>query len=161
MIYDITGRLVIDAQARHWCKLPYPGHAYGCPNFRKKKGCPPEAPLVMQEYNLELDHWLAVVDFNLKEHMERMGSLHPSWSERQRACCLYWQGGVRKRLKELCQKFIAGNPEIVANDCPEALGVDVFKTAERMNIHLERNPREIVYKIALIGTARKPRNEND
>jgi hypothetical protein len=105
----------------------------------------------MAEFDLGQPHWLAIVEFNLAEHKDRMGHLHPDWSERQRACCLYWQGTVRKCLRETCEEFTFMRPERQVNYCPEAMGVDLFKTCEVLGIELERNPKELVYKIALIG----------
>ncbi|KKK81159.1 hypothetical protein LCGC14_2816310, partial [marine sediment metagenome] len=32
-ILEVTNDLIIDHRAREWCKLPYPNHPRGCPNY--------------------------------------------------------------------------------------------------------------------------------
>ncbi len=168
-IKEVTGKLVIEPRARTWCRFPYPGHKRGCPNFDHKAGCPPRVGLVGDVFDLGLQHWFAIVDFDLAAHMARMKAKHPDWSDRQAACCLYWQNGVRSRLEKLCRasvllistealpKTMVWRPGCalpIYTDCPEAMGVNVFRTAETIGIRLERNPRTTVYKIALIGYSR-------
>lgn len=151
MIHDITDQLVIDAQARHWCKLPYPGHPKGCPNYGRKKGCPPQVNLVMAEFDLGKPHWLAAIPFDLAAHVARMKERHPFWSFRQATCCLYWQGTAKKKLRQECEKFMFMRPDLSVNYCPEAMGIDIFRTCEKLGIELDRKPRTLVYKVALIG----------
>jgi len=139
--------VVIDLRARDWCKLPYPNHSKGCPNYGKKSSCPPHAPLF--ESFVTSPFTLVAVGFNLAEWAERMKEKHPMWSDRQARCCLYWQGKVRKRLREECDKIALDNDLIVYT--PEAMGVHVFKTCELVGLKLERNPQHFVWKIAIIG----------
>jgi len=89
------------------------------------------------------------IRFNLLSWVTHLRRKHPNWSERQLRCCLYWQGKVRKRLREECKKTQNDGQIILYN--PEANGVDVFKTCETIGIELERNPKEFVWKIAIIG----------
>lgn len=152
-ILEVTNNLVINRKTRGWCKLPYPGHLHGCPNFNKKSTCPPKIPFITNVFNLEKSHWFSIVSFDLKSHKEKMKKKHPDWSERQCACCLYWQGTVRKQLKEVSEAFL--KDDLIYSDCPEAMGINVFETMEKFSIKLERNPQEIVYKIALIGYPQK------
>ena len=139
--------VIIDLRTRDWCKLPYPGHPKGCPNYGKRLTCPPEAPL-FEEVGIP-PYILVGVKFDLEEWVNYMKKKHPNWSDRQARCCLYWQGKVRKRLREECEKII--NKGVVVYYIPEAMGVDVFRTCTEVGIKLERNPQKFVWKIAIIG----------
>jgi len=139
--------VIIDSRVRGWCKLPYPNHPRGCPNYGKRAVCPPQAPLFKNILNPPF--LLIGVRFNLGEWAERMKKRHPDWSDRQARCCLYWQGKVRKRLREECER-LASNNQIICYT-PEAMGVHVFETCFHVGITLERNPQKFVWKIAIIG----------
>ena len=155
MVLEVTGKLVFEAQARGpWCVLPYPDHPKGCPNFNKKDGCPPRVKRVQEVFDLTRSHWFIGEQFDMKAHKERMLATHPGWSDRQATCCLYWQGGVRKRLREACKAFTTTTcpgDYVGWSSCPEAMGIDVFSTMQKLNIPLERNPQNTVWKIALAG----------
>jgi len=139
------------------CRLPYPGHPKGCPNWDKSPNCPPRAPKLGDKYDLSKESFFVVNPFNIGEHKKKMKSAYPEWSDKQCACCLYWQNGVRKKLKEESQNLCRGlnllHPELKYdfNLIPEAMGVDIFKTAEYHNIAIERNPQNILYKVAFVG----------
>jgi hypothetical protein len=91
--------------------------------------------------------WVAIIEtFDLKAHAEKMKAKHPHWSERQCRNPLYWQGGVRKRLREKAEKL---NGDIIL-DIPEACGVEVFETMKLVGINLERKP-DIVKKVMFVG----------
>lgn len=150
-IFDITGKLEIDSRARQWCLLPYPGHKKGCPMFNKKDICPPKVQEIDKFIDLNKKHWFAVVSFSLHKHMEKMKINNPTWTDKQLRNCLYWQGTVRKKLRILCENFAKENEGVVFNNCPEAMGVHVFKTARKIDIPIKKNVDDIVYKIAIIG----------
>lgn len=77
-----------------------------------------------------------------------MKKLHPNWSDRQARCLLYWQGSVRKKLKEEARAFIdSQDKELILIETPKANGVNVFKTCENVNIILERNPKKLFGKL--------------
>lgn len=138
---------VLDMRVREWCKLPYPNHPKGCPNYGKKEGCPPQALLcpkiIMPPFRL------VAVSFNLAEWAKRMKEKHPNWSDRQARCCLYWQGKIRKRLRQECERLVSNGDVVLYN--PEATGVNVFLTCESIGLKLERNPQNVVWKVAIIG----------
>ena len=48
MLLDVTGTLVIDGQTRESCRLPYPGHPHGCPNYGRGDECPPKVSVVSE-----------------------------------------------------------------------------------------------------------------
>jgi len=139
--------IVIDLRSREWCKLSYPNHPKGCPNYGKRETCPPLASLFHEIVESPF-HFIGV-KFNLGEWVKRMKRKHPEWSDRQARCCLYWQGKVRKKLREVC-KCLAKEEDIIVYK-PEAMGVHVFETCRKIGIKLKRNPRNEVWKIAIIG----------
>jgi hypothetical protein len=76
-------------------------------------------------------HFVATI-FDLAEHVAKMRAAHPAWSDRQCACCLYWQGGARKFLRQKVREWLltpAQEPifkgfwHVVW--CPEAQGVNL------------------------------------
>lgn len=151
-IIDVTGKLVIDLRAREWCKLPYPNHPKGCPNYNTgRPDCPPNAPLIQDKFDLTKQHWFVIVDFDLKAHKERMKQSPPDWSDRQLGCCLYWQGKVRKELKEFAQEFVTENWGTEYSTCPEAMGIHVISTLNKLGIPIKKDIENVVYKVALIG----------
>jgi hypothetical protein len=131
----------------HWCALPYPGHPKGCPNL--VKGCTFKRP----NFNLIRDsyHWYAVMEeFDLLSHAKKMKEKHIDWTDRQCHNPLYWQGSVRKKLRENAQCVANTSPQSIILDIPEACGVEVFETIARVGIILEKTP-DIVRKIMLVG----------
>lgn len=146
------------------CRLPYPGHPRGCPNWNKSPNCPPHAPKLQDKYDLDRQSYFVVRPFNIGVHKERMKSLHPEWSDAQCACCLYWQKGIKKELqtfvklfvkKLICDDLSEGFPLEYDNYSyeliPEAMGLNIFETAPYHGIPIERNPQKILYKIAFVG----------
>jgi hypothetical protein len=156
LIYDVTDKLIIDYRAREWCKLPYPGHdgkrgrPLGCPNYGKKKGCPPEAPLIENYADRGTSIFFMVTSFDLGKHMDRMKIIHPEWSDRQARCCLYWQAGVRKELESETKRVIKSGFGSIYTLCPEAMGVSVILTLLKLGIAIKVHPEKIVYKVSLI-----------
>jgi len=140
-------KVAYDKRARDgtWCTLPYPGHPRGCPNY---PDCVNSRPDFKTFSGYE---WYAVVEpFDLKAHADKMHRKHPHWTERQCKNVLYWQGAVRKRLKEKARKFLNPLMGDVLLDIPEASGVNLFKTMAQVGLYLKANP-DFVYKIMLIG----------
>jgi len=139
--------IVYDSRARDgtWCKLPYPGHPAGCPNFPK---CVKEHP----DFNLMIKGrlWDAVLEeFNLTDHAAKMKKKHPAWSERQCRNLLYWQNGVKSRLRKKVLKY--SKAEDIVLELPEACGVNVFETMSKNGIALQRHNPDIIIKVMLIG----------
>ena len=150
--YHQVGKIVIDYRARDWCKLPYPDHPLGCPNYGLRDTCPPNAPLIKDYFDLSQPLWLIVVEFNLAEHISRMKQKHPNWSDRQAKCVLYWQGAVNKELRLQTSHFAANNG-LAYTLCPEAMGVQVIKTAKLLGIPIQPRPTDYVYKVAILGNS--------
>jgi len=147
-------KVFFDSRARDgtWCTLPYPNHPKGCPNF---PDCPNDE-LSFMAYNYY--EWFAVIeDFDLKSHSEKMQEKHPRWTKRQCRNLLYWQGGVRKRLREKAKKYAKEIGAHILLQIPEACGVDLFKTMKEHGLELQRKP-DMVHKIMILGR-RYPREE--
>ena len=152
MLINITGTICIEERAREWCKLPYPGHPKGCPNYGVAVDCPPKVCRVRDFIDLSMEHYFIVEAFDLSAHAKTMAAAHPDWSDKQCKCCLYWQNGVRKRLRRQCYDFIKDHLDYVFTLIPEAMGVNVFRTAHRHGLMIRKNP-SLVYKVALVGMA--------
>ena len=147
---------VIDPKVRALCVAPYPNHKKGCPNFGKKAGCPPQAPMLGDAIDLSKPVYLIYHKYNFKGHVERMRAAHPDWSQRQLECCLYWQGTARKGLKAAIADF---NFEhfgqfFFINSCPEAMGLNVTATMKSIGVELEWPPVNFTHHVALAGTAK-------
>jgi len=80
-----------------------------------------------------------------------MRSIHPLWTEPQVRCCLYWQGGARKQLQLEIYKFRQDHPNQKILKIPEATGVNVTATMERLGITLEWPPENFTYQVAIAG----------
>jgi len=89
-----------------------------------------------------------------------MQTLHPLWSKRQLECCLYWQGSVRKFLRQHCDAWMEEHRKdhtrlnLVMTECPEAMGMDVTATMLNVGVKLEWPPKNIVRKIYFVGVKR-------
>ena len=149
--YDITDRLRLDPKTRDWCKLPYPSHKQGCPNYGKKAECPPAAPLVQDFVDLERPHYLAIHALDLYAFSQRMLLNHPNWSESQARNPRRWQNHVYSMLRhEISTKI---QKEQIYTLIPEAMQVNVFRTLLRIGIPIRPDPI-LVFKVALIGSPR-------
>jgi len=149
-IVEITGNIVMSDKCHEWCLLPYPNHPKGCPNYGKKVGCPPDVPYLFDAMDMSRPAYFAYIKFDLKTHAEKLLIKHPEWTSRQSRCCLYWQGGVRRDLREFCNETCEGT-SMAYSTCPEAMGMNVMRTATKNGIPIDIKAREFVYKIALVG----------
>lgn len=141
----------VDYRVRTLCAMPYRGHSRGCPNLNRRRTCPPDAGLFDVAFDLSQPVYAVVVAFSLEQHVETMRERHPSWSERQLRCCLYWQGSVRKALRAEAKRFLTEHPYYRLTMCPEAMGVNVTDTMRNAGIILEWPPERIVLQIAMAG----------
>jgi predicted metal-binding protein len=142
---------VIDAKMRSLCKKPYPNHPKGCPNFGSKEGCPPDAKMFGQVFDLAQPVCAVVNRFDLGAHRERMRAKHPNWSQRQLDCCLYWQNTARNQLELRVDAFLLDHPGYTATYCPEAMGVNVTATLAAVGVRLEWPPDKWAHHVALVG----------
>jgi len=150
-------KLILDDSVRNICYRPYPLHPRGCPNYGKKKTCPPQVPFMRDFIDLTKPVYAIWNVFDFYSHVQRMKNLHPDWSRRQLECCLYWQGTARKRLQEEIISFklsllnhpFSGAIAIIA--CPEAMGVNVTETMKSIGEILEWPPITKTYQVAIAG----------
>lgn len=148
-LVEITNKLIVDYRARDWCKLPYPLHPKGCPNFNHKPTCPPQSCLIEDWCDLSKRMWFVIVSFDLQSHINKMLLRYPDWTDRQVKCVLYWQPKVNKQLENETKLFCAFKP-VKYTTCPEAMGVNVIKTAKRLGLPITTHPQNTVYKISLV-----------
>lgn len=142
---------VVNHTVRGLCVRQYSGHPKGCPNFGKKTRCPPQAPHVGEVFDLSQPVYAIWNVFDFGGHVARMKDKHPQWSDRQAACCLYWQGGARKALRRILLAFLREHPGMTAVQTPEAMGVDITATMGQIGEVLEWPPKTVTYQIALVG----------
>lgn len=139
---------VVNRAVRGLCTRPYPNHRKGCPNYDKKEGCPPGAPLFDATCKPEVIVVWNVFDFSA--HVARMREAHPDWSQRQVECCLYWQGTARKHLRHEVKLALREHPGATVVMCPEAMGVDVTATMRSLGVDLEWPPERKAVQVAFL-----------
>lgn len=147
---------IVSGDTAKWCKLPYPDHPKGCPNFNKREGCPPNAPNFGEL--IEWPYYLVYYKFDLEAQEKRMLQKHPNWSKRQARCCLYWQRRVIKELLAdawglLLELEFHTKDSYTVIENPEGAGIDLFKTCKLARIELERDylNQRFVYKMVVVG----------
>jgi len=153
MIKKIESNAIsLDQRANNgkWCRLSYYNHPHGCPNFGKRKSCPPFTKNFLDI--IEPPFFLVIEEFNIDLYIKKMKEKHPNWTDKQCRNLLYWQKGVKKKLKEKAYEFSGylGNGYTVL-EVPEANGVNVFQTCNNVGIMLERYPQKIIKKVMIIG----------
>jgi len=151
MIHRIDS-IHINYKAREWCKLPYPGHPHGCPNYSRKASCPPLAPRIEDFIDISKEMYIVSREFNITEHETKMLKLHPLWSRRQCRCVLYYQPRLNSELLRETVYWARqeGLGDVYAL-CPEAMGVNVIATAQAVGIPILVHPKDWIYKVSVIG----------
>jgi hypothetical protein len=84
-----------------------------------------------------------------------MHEKHPTWTDRQIKCCLYWQSKARKQLREKIKLFLSEHPELIVLTTPEASGVDVNATMTSLGAKLQWPPVSLAYQVALVGSPQR------
>jgi len=153
---------ILDDRIRGLCTRPYPNHPKGCPNFGERPDCPPKEKHLEEVFDATQSFWALWAEFDFAAHRAKMQHAHPTWSDRQVDCCLYWQGTVRKFLRHHAQawlvnhagrlsKALVARQGIMYTEGPEAMGVNVTATMKKIGVELEWPPKNIVRKIFLAG----------
>jgi hypothetical protein len=78
-----------------------------------------------------------------------MQEKHPDWSDRQLRCPLYWQGYLRKVMRDFVNSVQIKGAEPVW--IPEAMGVNVTETCRAAGIELEWPPMTKTYIVVLFA----------
>jgi len=101
--------IVFTEKTFKWCQLPYPNHPNGCPNFGRNELCPPKTEL-KEEFIKKFNHFYLIYGiFDFETYLTEMKRRHPQWSERKLKCVLYWQGSVKKRMREHIEQIMSSN----------------------------------------------------
>jgi len=153
-------KLITTFKEAEWCKIPYPNHPYGCPNYGREgcPGCPPSAIHIDSIIDRTEPVYFVYSEFDLEAHVEKMRIRHPRWSERQLRNVLYWQQTSRKQLRERVAEAIKWTNLHHLFYCPEAHGVNVYATALKNGLRLERiKDLKICRHVALLFRVRPTR----
>jgi predicted metal-binding protein len=154
-----------------------PSHPHGCPNFIQRNPlCPPIVSLrsdILEKYN-RFTLVYAVFDFQKYKQLmyENARKEERRITDKQVKCVLYWQGQLKKVLKEYIQlnfykgkeplfdeMFGAGSGfkfykkdtgNIVESPSMEAVGIRVFTTLKRNKISYEIKPKNKILMVTLL-----------
>lgn len=152
-IFEVK-RLVTSPKVADWCRMPYPGHAKGCPNYDDptKPWCPPRAPAVGEFFDLSRGLYLVHSEYDLEARSAELKSNNPDWTDKQCRCVLYWQKTSRKQLRLRAAVAMKETSATAMTTCPEAMGVNVYATAALSGLKLEKiDGLRICRHVALIG----------
>jgi predicted metal-binding protein len=129
------------------CLHPYHQHARGCPNFNRRKDCPPRADFFLDQFQPQI--FLAIVIFNFSAYLRQRKKIHPAWSERALKNSRHWQGHLRAVLKKFVKEKTP--PGYTALFNAEAMGVNLTQTCRRAGLRLEWPPRKRVCLVAVLA----------
>lgn len=150
-IYPVK-RLVLSRNTDIWCRLPYPGHPRGCPNYGKKSECPPRAERIGEYLDLQKPLFLVHSEFNVLAQAARMHKRHPKWTDRQCRNLLYWQATSRRQLHDRAARAAKLLGTDLFTVTPEAMGVNVFATTRLAGLKLDPTRSvNICRHVALLG----------
>ncbi len=140
---------------KNWCCLQYYEKFDGCPNVEK----------CMDEDLLEniADEPFIIVGFKCDylNYLKIMRKTFPDWSERKIRIPYLWERRINKKLERKCNEVInyyaraLGKFDLFYMNRPEIHGVFVIATMLRLGYEIELKPRNIVWKIYLIGKRKK------
>ncbi|MFA5731568.1 MAG: hypothetical protein WC934_06150 [Acidithiobacillus sp.] len=163
-----------------FCRLPYPDHPNGCPNFGKNELCPPLfKPIPHTKFNDYSKLMLLWAEFDFKSYKIEMKQqwiennkskgIEKEPTDKQISCCLYWQNSVKriiiKSLNTMIKDKNISEPSLIlacgsgfkhkkgANNCAsmEAGGINVILTFKKLHIDIEVKPVNKVILCILLG----------
>ncbi len=148
MFYQLDPiKITLDPKFRGMCKLPFYGHAYGCPNFGKKQGCPPHNFLEKDILDFNRDLFLIYTRFDLAGFASRIAERHPDWVKHPRMLVnpRQWQPSARKLHRQDISTFRQYYPDMYVDESPESKGVNVSELMKQVGITLSWDwpPKEI------------------
>ncbi|MFH1173616.1 MAG: hypothetical protein V1725_00600 [archaeon] len=156
--------IVLDKKLQHMCKKPFYGHPHGCPNYGKKKGCPPQ-PLLDRMFDFDRQLYVIYTAFPVGKFAERMHKRHADWTDRQCYNPRLWQGTARKQHDADVQQFLKQYVGCAIIKSPEAHGVNVSGLMQSLGVILDwhwppkHSLENVVYQVSLGGHPAK-KNEN-
>lgn len=142
--------LEISVKYQHMCLVRGGSFRLGCPNYGKKKGCPPRA-LISEVFDFEKPLYLICSDINLEDRVKSIRESHPDWSEKAVYNPRYWQPGARKEHEREIISFLKNYKNQYVERTPEGAGVNVDALCRRYGIKLEWPPRKITRIVSIAG----------
>lgn len=158
-MFEQVSNIIYGKKYQNLCRVPYHNHPKGCPNYGKRKDCPP-CDLVSERFNLNEPFFVIYTEYPVGEFAERMRLNHPEWADQPRQWynCIRWQGIARKEHKKDILEFQNKYPNLVVDMNPEALGINVTEMMKQIginlewNYHEEHNPNRKTYRVSIAGT---------
>lgn len=153
-------KLVHAPRVRDWCKLPYPNHPHGCPNYGQNKhrlidGCPPYSCYVTEKFDVDRPLYIVFSEFDLQAYVYRKKLQHPNRTDKQVRCVLYWQGISKAQLRRRFDYAVSILKTDAFAFAPESLGVNVYVTCLKSGLKLEPIKKlKLCRHIALLGWRR-------
>ncbi len=114
--------MAVSPKARALCARPYPNHPRGCPKLGTCLTCPPRCRLITDVLDLSQPTFVIYTELPLGKHVAKLKAKHPDWTQRQLACCLYWQTKGRQNLLQATKDFVKLYPSLFIAASPEAIG---------------------------------------
>ena len=158
-MYTQIKNLTYGKKYQNLCRVPYHNHPKGCPNYGKRDDCPP-CELISDRFDVQNEIYVIFTSYPVGEFAEKLRQAHPEWSEtpRQWYNCIRWQGTARKLHRADLKEFQDRFPDLIVDQNPEALGIDVTEMMRQVGIELEWNYHEehdrnrITYRVSVGGT---------
>lgn len=155
--------VIFSEKTREWCKLPYPGHPRGCPNYGKNEKCPPRSKIRTDILERHESFILAYATFDVTGYVTRMKLVHPDWSDRQLRNSRYWQGSLKKMLLDFIRtnfdykEILGAGSGFMNSQSMESAGIDVFATLNRNGITFDRTARKFIIMVSLLIPSNRKR----
>lgn len=151
--FNVSNEVLVSMKPRgfdRWCRLPYPKHADGCPNFGKKDSCPPSMPYFLDVYEEKV--LVAYLRFDFKSYLSWRQGIHPDWGIREIRNPRHFQNhldaALRNGIKNLGQDYLNEREAVFS---PEAMAVNMHLTCQKAGINLEWPPQEVMYRVAFLA----------
>jgi predicted metal-binding protein len=173
--------LFFDERVGEWCQKKYPGNPKGCKNYGNSILCPPKSPFLKKEILSYPYHILfcALIDF--KGYKKEMSERSSKYTDKQNACCYYYQGSLKKHFYNFvmdhckynypcdlllgcghgfgpynekyseAQNAIEGKYKIYAM---EAVGINVVKTVRHNELEMVFPPKDQILFCSLLCSDR-------
>jgi hypothetical protein len=176
MIKEIDPQEIeFNPKTQDWCRLPYPKHPKGCPNYdgakrglrgirpdlrpRMIRECPPTDITINHVFDLSRPVSIIYNVYEVGKDAEQRRLHNPrlttpgGWYNIR-----YWQDRARAELYAEAAKFLDAHPDTIVDLCPETHGVNFTKLMRKIGIKLkwgqwppEHSLDNIVYQICLGG----------
>lgn len=143
--------LEISVKYQHMCLRRGGSFRAGCPNYGKKKGCPPRE-LISDVLDLDKPAYLILTEINLEERVKPIREAHLDWSDKAVYNPRYWQPAARKEHEKTITEFLENYENQYIERNPEGAGVNVDAVCKKYGIELEWPPRKITRIVSIAGT---------